>query len=259
MIIMKISNTILSVITLMLLSLPYISQNDIRISDSLLLNAEAIPLKLGNMDRRNNKKFQYGEYALVSHNKQLPKATNRQNLLGTKREINFNQKFSYLMINSENDSATIAAAHTRKSKTEKNMVLGVIDFGEYELVKSDYFTAWISINHQQDESWTLLMGSTSGTEAEHTSESFLTNGKRNIQVVPVTGIRSGVNFLGVPALGLEFIEDGKSLCALQTFSGKLSHEPNTVWIDKRLDPQTKLILASAMMVIAHHNQYTSEF
>ena len=52
-----------------------------------------------------------------------------------------------------------------------------------------------------------------------------------------------------PALGYEFVEEGRSLCAIQTFSGSLRSNERVVWMHRSLDAGTRLALVAAMTAI----------
>src|SRR5438046_10353981 len=52
-----------------------------------------------------------------------------------------------------------------------------------------------------------------------------------------------------PAMGYEFIENGKSLCALQTYGGGPNGGSPIVWMDRGLEARPKLMLAAAMTTV----------
>lgn len=128
--------------------------------------------------------------------------------------------------------------------------------------KTDRFIASITIGRDTTEIWDLFVGDTEVSEwsydredlASHTS--VLIQGERRIALVPVfskkldkkpsffTPLTMG---LRPPAMGYEFIEDGRSLCAVEYFSSGISGLfKNTVWMDKSADPRLRLVLAAAM-------------
>jgi hypothetical protein len=101
------------------------------------------------------------------------------------------------------------------------------------------------------------MGSTRAPVAEGsyqtsvTTTAFLASGERRIALVPASTIKEGdhVSIFSAPALGLEFTEDGRSLCALQYLRLQVPARPGIVWIQRNLDPRMKLTLAAAMTAI----------
>ena len=92
-----------------------------------------------------------------------------------------------------------------------------------------------------------------------THSATLTHGDRQIVVVPafsekLTGHPSvGSAFkmhLVPPAMGYEFVEDGRSLCAVEYFSSGLAGSAkNTVWMDRNAEPRLRLVLAAAMTAV----------
>jgi hypothetical protein len=50
-------------------------------------------------------------------------------------------------------------------------------------------------------------------------------------------------------MGYEFFEDGRSICALQTFGGLSRKNPRRVWMHRGLDARMKLVLAAAMTTV----------
>ena len=56
--------------------------------------------------------------------------------------------------------------------------------------------------------------------------------------------------LAPPAMGYEFIEDGRSLSALEYFSSGLAGaHKNTVWMRRGADARLQLVLAAAMTAV----------
>jgi hypothetical protein len=69
--------------------------------------------------------------------------------------------------------------------------------------------------------------------------------------VSVTAVRRAMDEsrLIPPAMGYEFLEDGHSICALQTFGGRSLKNSRRVWMHRELDAGMKLVLAAAMTTI----------
>ena len=67
----------------------------------------------------------------------------------------------------------------------------------------------------------------------------------------------------MPALGIEFVEQGKSLCAIQYESGNADNfdlSPNQpigckIWMRLDLDPKTKLALAATISTLILMNTH----
>jgi hypothetical protein len=51
-------------------------------------------------------------------------------------------------------------------------------------------------------------------------------------------------------MGYEFVENGRSLCAVEYFSSGLAGSAkNTVWMDRNADTRLQLVLAAAMTAV----------
>jgi hypothetical protein len=69
----------------------------------------------------------------------------------------------------------------------------------------------------------------------------------------VTSADPATNLLDLPARGFEFWEAGQSLGAVQYYAGgALGLNKNVVYLRRDIDPQLKLLLASAMTAIMEY-------
>ena len=92
-----------------------------------------------------------------------------------------------------------------------------------------------------------------------THTATLTSGERLIVLTPVFSRKvakhpSFGSLLAMdihpPAMGYEFVENGRSLCAVEYFSSGLAGSAkNTVWMDRNADPRLRLVLAAAMTAV----------
>jgi hypothetical protein len=157
----------------------------------------------------------------------------------------------------------VTAAHQVISRSNPGLKVGR-DWtvgGTGQTVETDHFIASITIGRDTTATWDLFVGDTAVSDfggdsadlASHTA--ILTHGDRRIALVPVSSNkldkRSFGSMLGFqfrpPAMGYEFIEDGRSLCAVEYFSsGIYGWYKNTVWMDMSADPRLRLVLAAAM-------------
>jgi len=142
---------------------------------------------------------------------------------------------------------------------------GVHIGGDDRTVATDYFVASIIIARDTSETWDLFIGGTEVSEHGHdrddlaTYTTVMTHGDRRIALVPVFSKRlsekqSFTSKLAMqfrpPAMGFEFVEDGRSLCAVEYFSSGISGMyKNTVWMDRTMDPRMQLVLAAAMTAV----------
>jgi hypothetical protein len=127
--------------------------------------------------------------------------------------------------------------------------------------EADSVTALITIHGEPGETWSLLMRGAGGQNTEGGGgEQLLTNGTRQITLLFVSSVRDGdqprhtpLVSLTVPAFGFEFVEDGRSLGAVQYCGGSSGGPAGmykyVVWMRRDLDARMKLVLAAAMTTI----------
>ena len=228
-------------------------RKDIVISDCLSSNSDMLKVKMGTqwMGRIWNIKF--GDYAVVRKSKMSAKTTNQKsNFLGTKSEGKTSYKFSFILTNKLVDSAFVDALYSENvNEIQSFELFRNFYLGRDEVLKDSInFTARISLNSNRNDNWNLSLVMTSGTEIELKHEGVLTNGARIIWIDPVTSILDGNDKQTLPALGYEFTENGKAICAVQYLgSGAFGYNKNIVWIDSRLKQEMKLILAASMTAV----------
>jgi len=218
------------------------AQKTIIISDSLTVHAEKLEVNMGGLWMGKIRKFSFGEYAIVSSKGMgNTSGSSRSNLFGTKTESTASRKFSFVLSNKTSDSASVqAGSHQVMIQTLRKIALGNgWSVGNDELMESNNFTTLITANRDTTDTWALFMGTSQNGEAN------LTNGKRMVMVKFASSNKKIEQTSALNSVGYEFIENGKSLCALQYFSPSLK-STNIVWIHKNLDPKMKLVLASAM-------------
>ena len=234
----------------------------ILISDTLLAHAEPWDVK------RNDKwtvmnRWTFGDYAVVASKTGWITGGTHTNLFKTKTESHSENKFSFVMSN-KTDSAFVDAV--RQIVTQSNPGLkvaeGVHVGGTGRTVQTNRFIASITIGRDTTEVWDLLIGDTEVSEFSYDRDdlasqtSVLIHGDRRIALVPAFSNKldkkpSVGSLLGMQlhpgAMGYVFVEDGRSLCAVEYFSSGISgYYKNTVWMDRSADPQLQLVLAAAM-------------
>ena len=70
---------------------------------------------------------------------------------------------------------------------------------------------------------------------------------------PVTSAGPAKSLLDLPARGYEFWDAGRSIGAVQYYAGgALGLNKNVVYLRRDIDPQAKLLLASAMTAIMEY-------
>ncbi|MGZ3854217.1 MAG: hypothetical protein ACXVBJ_04585 [Flavisolibacter sp.] len=225
------------------------AQKEIVIDDSLAANATKLNVKMGGQGFGKTWKFHFGDYGVVSSKMGWTTTSSKGNFFNTKTESKSTEKFSFIMTNKRNDSARVNTANNIKAETLQEVELlpnFYFEGNDVLLFESTNFSAYITINSDTTETWSLLMNITSGLKTAGSYKALLTNGEKKIFLSPVY---SDVN-QSFPAKGYEFFENEKSVGAVQYLgSGMLGYNKNIVWIDNRLDEKMKLILAAAMTAI----------
>ena len=226
------------------------AQKTIVISDSLIGNAERLSVKKGAQWMGQIAKWRFGDYAVVSGKPGWTHTRTTGNFFQTESETRTNDTFTFVLTNAATDSAIVNAARNVDVQELHKLDLGHgWSLGSDEVVlESENFTAFITINRDTTETWTLYIGDTSGRDSEGTHEAFLTNGERRILLSLASSNKNVYDMRGLPALGYEFIENGQSLCALQYFGGSFGLT-QVVWIHRSLDARMKFILAAAMTAV----------
>lgn len=231
---------------------------DLIISKDLAENSEMLKVKMGAQWMGKLWKFKFGDYAVVESKAGVSKVKTKSNLLNTKSEVNSDQKFSFVLTNKTNDSATVnAVKNISVEQLQSFELFPNFYLGSDELLKdSRKFSAFISTTSNQEETWVLVMKTAQGSEVDYENEAFLTNGERLITIIPVSSKKDTKNrselgaVLNLPAMGYEFIENDQSLCAMQYYGGGvLGLNKNIIWLKSDLDSKMKLIYAAAMTAI----------
>ena len=175
-----------------------------------------------------------------------------------------------MLSNKFNDSAFVDGAHEITSRSNPGLDLGHgwTAGGDGMTRQADRFKAFITLSGDTTAAWELSIGETDITdrhgdsvEGEATHSSTLTSGDRLIVLTPVFSKKfdkppSFVSQVGMsfrpPAMGYEFTENGRSVCAVEYFSSELAGPAkNTVWMDRTADPRLRLVLAAAMTAVLH--------
>ena len=219
------------------------------ISESLVANSEALKVKLGTQWMGKIWNIKFGDYAVTESKMGWTKTSSKSNLFNTKSESKTTQKFSFTLNEKTGGFAQVNAANNIKIKVlQETELFSNFIIGEDELLlDSSNFTALININQDTTETWILYMNVITGSTVDDGGTAFLTNGERKIFIISTNSNRNGTDSRTFPALGYEFVENEKAVCALQYFGGGVfGMNKNIVWIQNNLDPKMKLILAAAI-------------
>lgn len=257
----------LSVVGLLLALPASAASKHIIISDSLLANSDELEVKRGGHFMGINK-WRFGDYAVVASKVGWTHSGSHSNFWGTRTETSTSSKFSFVLSSKTPDSAFVSAEHQLVSRAHPGLKVtegGTRIGGDDQTVATDHFVASITIARDTSETWDLFIGGTEvsehGTDREDLASyaTVLSHGDRRVALVPVFSKklaekRSFISQLGLqirpPAMGFEFIEDGRSLCAVEYFSSGISGMyKNTVWMDRTVEPRMQLVLAAAMTAV----------
>ena len=227
------------------------AQKTILISDTLVANGDK--LKVNNPAQWMGRiaGWRFGDYAVATSKQGPVKTTTRQHFFSSKMDSSTSEKFSFVLTNKTSDSAMVDAARNSSAQVLRSLQLGNgWSLGADEVVReSENLAAFITINRDTSDTWAFIVGVTGSPSYT----GYLTNGERRITVAVASSNRNALDVSGWPALGYEFLEDGRSLGAIQ-YIGGLWRPAQFVWLDRTLDARTKLLLAAAMTTVLQVNR-----
>ena len=228
-----------------------IAQKNLIIDNNLEANADRLKVKMGTQVFGKIWKFRFGEYAVGASKMGWTRTSSKSNLLDTKTDSKSSQKFSFELGNGSAMAKVNAASKINIQSLNELQLLPHIFLGKDEVIhRTDNFIALITINEDTTDTWSLLINSTRDVESGDKFEGLLTNGTRNIDIIPASSDKQGENNRSMPALGYQLHENNTYLAAVQYYGGGLlGFNKNIVWIKKDLDPEFKLLLAAAITAI----------
>jgi hypothetical protein len=246
---------------------PAVASSDkvIQIDEDLRVNAEVLKVVLGTSTPAHQVNIKFGEYSVVSSKAREGRQTTTSEFLSPVAHTRIRNYFTFVLKG--------AASTTAKVKAEWNILsekpgqcleidLGIDVDIEYCLGDEepkpglhDLVVAAVHIDGEAASRWTMLLDvvrSESGL-TERAGTSFLTDGSRQIVIRPVTSAGPAKSLLDLPARGYEFWDAGRSIGAVQYYAGgALGLNKNVVYLRRDIDPQAKLLLASAMTAIMEY-------
>ena len=228
------------------------AQKDIVLSDDLASNSEALKVKMGTQWMGKIWKFKFGNYSVGKSKNRGTIQSYKSNFLNTKASTKTTQKFSFVLNSGGSDIAKVDAATNINFEATRSMeIIPFFSVGEDKvLIDSENFSALITVNEDTTDTWFLILNVSSGEQVEDRRTAYFSNGKRMIHLMPLTSNKKGEDNRAIPALGYEFIEPGKSLCAVQYYGGgMMGSNKNIIWLHNDLDQRMKLILAAAMTAV----------
>jgi len=227
-------------------------KKNIVISDNLMENAEIMKIKMGTQWMGKMWKFKFGDYSITKNKLGWTKITQKSNLLSTKVETKIGYKFNFELNNKTSESAIVNAVYSENIKELQSIELFPHFYLGSDMVLKDSlnFTANILLSSNLENTWNLYMKKTSGFGMDFKDEGILTNEERVISIIFVTSNQDNNDNRVLPAMGYEFTENGKAICAMQYYGGgTFGLNKNIIWIDSTLNQGMKLIVAAAMTSI----------
>lgn len=227
-------------------------KKNIVISDNLMENAEMMKVKMGTQWMGKMWKFKFGDYAITKNKLGWTKITQKSNFLSTKVETKIGYKFNFELNNKTSETAIVYAVFSENiNELQSIEVFPHFYLGNDMVLKDSLnFTANISLNSDKENTWKLYLKKTSGFGMDFKDEGILTNEERVISIIFVTSYQDNNDKRILPAMGYEFIENGKAICAMQYYGGgTLGLNKNILWIESTLNQSMKLIVAAAMTSI----------
>ena len=243
-----------------------VSNKTIQIDEDLRVNAEVLQVSLGTTTPAHQVNIEFGEYSVVSSKvREGGETTTTSDFLNPVVRTRVRNYFTFVLKGATSATARVKAEWNILS--EESGPCLEIDLGSNARIQycfsdqepqpgfHDLIIAPVWIDGETASRWTLLLDvvrSESGL-TERAGQSYLTDGSRRIEIRPVTSAGPAKNLLDLPARGFEFWEAGQSLGAVQYYAGGAwGLNKNVVYLRRDLDPQMKLLLASAMTAIMEY-------
>ncbi len=240
------------------------AQENIIISDNLAAHAELLKVNVEYLPD-NNLKFSIGDYAIVADQEQSGTYSDtKERLLGLRVVTKITKTIAFTISNPSYDTAMVFSEERNRINTYyPNEVLENFFLDEITGGKFKSFATWITINGDTNTTWTLYIPKGKGKGRRFPIDMLLTDGVKYINIASVSSdlyfdyahpLRS---LRKMPAMGAEFMDDGKSICAVQFDAGATTgYYPEDkeslgckAWMHQQLDAKTKLVLAAAMSTL----------
>lgn len=246
-------------------------QENIMINDSLATQASILEVD-AEYYSGNNQKFTMGEYSIaVEPEMSGIYSKTKEKLMGERIVTDVTKAFSFSVCGNTTDTAEVYSEEVYRTNIyHPNAVLENFLLEESTSTKFKSFAAWITFKGDSSTTWTLYVPERKGNDNKFIFEMLLTDG---VKYINVTSVSSDMYFdyshplksmLKMPAMGFEFFDNGKSICAVQYDTGAANSFDMgqkqsfgcKAWMDQQLDPKTRLVMASAMaMLVLLRNPY----
>lgn len=198
--------------------------------------------------------FRFGEYSVVS-SKLGVAGGHSGGWISQFEHVESEQKFSFVMKGSGPEVASVTAVQSFESgPLKRHEVLPGMSVGVDPLSGAkDKLIATIRLDGESAATWQLQLNvrrNVAGA-SENARRSWLTDGTREIEIRNVSSNSSNGGAQATPARGYQFLEGDRAIAALQFYGGgyPTSQQHLTAYLREDLDPQTQLLLATAMTAI----------
>jgi hypothetical protein len=224
------------------------------VDEDLRANADVYKVSLGMQKPGRTWDFKFGDYSIVSSKAGGAVTTTTSSVPGKPGEHRTRQKYSFVLKGGDSTTASVKAVQKAEAEDLQELDLGAGFAIDLEAIEGgvDSLVASIQIEGDQGEPWTLLLNvkRSWANTVEETSMSLLSNGARQISVVPVTSDSPGAKSSSLPARGYQFFEEDRPIAALQYLgAGALGFNKNVVYLRRDLEPRTRLMLAAVMSAV----------
>jgi hypothetical protein len=240
------------------------SSKTLPIDADLRANAEVLKVNLGTGTPAHPINYRFGGYQVVSSKVSEGERWVTSEFMNSVAHVRERNRLWFELQGPESATATTKAEWNILSERPGNCLeieVGRIKGIEYclsggfpEEGANDVIVASIRVNGDAGGRWTLLLNVVRNVYGvrDQTLTSTVTDGTREIAIHPLTTGGLVMGDVDYSARGYEFVEAGRSIGAVQYYGGgALGLDKNTVYLRRDLDPQTKLVLASAMTAIVH--------
>lgn len=224
-------------------------QKEIVLDSDLQANAERMKVKMGTQWMGKIWKFKFGDYAVTDSKSGWMTTTSHKKMFSFKESSVTEQEFSFELEDGTGDKAVSNVAFSLASEA----LVALFEFGDFAvgtdapLSGSQNFSAMIYTGSMEEDVWVLVLNKGSNIDGEESFTGFLTNRQQTIHIYPTSSNKEGNDSRSMPALGYEFVEGERALCAMQYYGGgALGYNKNVIWLRSDLDQHQKLILAAAM-------------
>jgi hypothetical protein len=215
------------------------TQRKIVISNSN--RVDELPVKVGAAWMGKIYKMTFGEYGVGESKMGWAVTTQKAGILDRKTKSSSKQKFFFELKGSSTDIVRVNAVTSIDTEALREWTIGSystehiqysLDEDAELLLKSNSFSAIMTINNDTTDIWSLIMTTFKGSKVDgrYQPVALLSNGLRNIDLVPVSSNENGEDERKIPAYGYELRENGDGVAALQFYGGgTMGMNKNIVW------------------------------